>query len=111
MITAVAATEFLRKMTFKLNNLNYHIPNLMREVGYKPLRYTPEGELNCVRPLSGDYPRFHIYLKEEKNILIFHLHLDQKKPSYEGTTAHGGDYESETVKNEAQRIKEIIYRK
>ena len=98
-------------MIFKLNNRNYNIQNLMRDVGYKPLRYTPEGELNCVRAISGNYPRFHIYLKEDKDVLIFNLHLDQKKPSYEGTRAHGGDYESEIVRGEVQRIKEIIFRR
>lgn len=99
-------------MTFRLNNLNYNIINLMREIGYKPLKYTEEGELNCVRTLAGhDYPRFHIYLKESKEILSFSIHLDQKKPSYEGTTAHGGDYDSETVRDEVKRIKEIVFRK
>ncbi|MBI4085455.1 MAG: hypothetical protein HY432_03060 [Candidatus Liptonbacteria bacterium] len=98
-------------MTFRLNNLNYNLPKLAREIGYKPLRYTSEGELNCVRPLGGAYPRFHIYVKEEKGVLIFSLHLDQKKPSYEGTRAHGGDYDSDTVKDEAERIKEIIFRR
>ncbi len=98
-------------MTFRLNNLNYNIPSLMREIGYKPLKYTQEGELNCVRTLAGhDYPRFHIYLREDKNILTFNIHLDQKKPSYDGTAAHGGEYDSETVKDEVERIKEIIYR-
>ena len=99
-------------MTFKLNNLNYNVVNLMREIGYNPIAQTPEGELNCVRVLAGhDYPRFHIYLKEDKEILTFNIHLDQKKPSYEGTAAHGGDYESETVKDEVKRIKEIIFRR
>lgn len=98
-------------MVFKLNNLNYSTINLMREIGYHPLRHTPEGELNCVRPLTGhDYPRFHIYLKEDKSILTFNIHLDQKKPSYEGTAAHGGEYEGETIKDEVERIKEIIFR-
>ncbi len=98
-------------MTFRLNNLNYNAIHLMREIGYRPLKYTREGELNCVRSLGGDYPRFHIYLKEDKDVLTFNLHLDQKKPSYEGTAAHGGDYESETVKGEVERIKEIIFRR
>ena len=100
-------------MVFKLNNLNYNLTNLVREVGYKPLRYTPEGQLNCVRAMGGgqDYPRFHIYLKEEKSIITFNLHLDQKKASYEGTSAHAGEYEGDTVKEEMQRIKEVIFRK
>ncbi len=96
-------------MTFKLNNLHYNLPGLVRRLGYKPMGYTPQNELNCVRPLGGNYPRFHIYAKEETRVIVFNIHLDQKKPSYEGTPAHGGDYESDTVRQEVERIKEIIY--
>ena len=96
-------------MTFKINNLNYNLPDLARRLGYRPIGYTPQNELNCVRPLGGDYPRFHIYLKEEPKVVIFNIHLDQKKPSYEGTPAHGGDYEGETVKQEVEWIKKTIY--
>lgn len=95
-------------MTFKLNNLNYNLPDLMRSAGYKPIGYTERNELNCVRPLGGNYPRFHAYVKEEPGVLVFNIHLDQKKPSYEGATAHSGDYESATVKEEADRIREFI---
>lgn len=95
-------------MTFRLNNLNYNIQALARTIGYRPLKYTAAGELNCVRPLGGDYPRFHVYLKADKDVLVFNIHLDQKKPSYEGSHAHGGDYDSGTIKNEVERIKEII---
>jgi len=97
-------------MTFRLNNLGYNLPDLARRLGYRPLGTTDRGELNCVRPLGGDYPRFHIYLQTDRAVLIFNLHLDQKRPSYAGTAAHAGDYDSETVRGEAERIKEIIYR-
>jgi hypothetical protein len=96
-------------MTFRLNNLNYNLTDLMRKIGYKPDKYTPDGELAAVRPLGADFPRFHIYLMAEPKILTFNVHLDQKKSSYEGTRAHGGDYEGETVEREIERIKEIIY--
>jgi hypothetical protein len=96
-------------MTFRLNNLNYNLPDLMRRIGYKPERYTPEGELAAVRPLGADFPRFHIYLKADTEVVTVNLHLDQKKSSYEGTAAHGGDYEGEAVKQEAERIKDIIF--
>ncbi len=98
-------------MVFRLNNLNYNIINLAREIGYRPLKYTSEGQLNCVRSLGADYPRFHIYLKEDKDVVTFNIHLDQKKPSYEGTSAHAGEYESDAVKEEVVRIKDMIFRK
>ena len=98
-------------MKFQLNNLHYNLTAFVRRLGYHAIAETDRGELNCVRPLQGrDYPRFHIYLTETPEVLTFNIHLDQKKPSYEGSTAHGGDYESETVRDEVERIKEIIYR-
>lgn len=96
-------------MKFRVNNFQYNVPELVRRLGYRPLGLTPEGELNCVRPLAGDYPRFHIYLKEDPAVLSFSLHLDQRKPVYEGTTAHGGDYDGETVAAEVERIQDIIF--
>ncbi len=96
-------------MTLRLNNLGYNPTDLARKLGYQPLRYTEKGELNCVRPLGGDFPRFHIYAKLDPEILTINLHLDQNRMSHEGTSAHGGDYESDTVKQEAERVKEIIY--
>ena len=36
------------------------------------------------------------------------LHLDQKRPVYRGTSAHGGEYEGEVVEQEAARIISIL---
>ena len=100
-------------MTFRIYKHKRNMADIARRTGYKPREYTPQGELNCVRPIHGDYPRFHIYMKEDhsdgKEVLVFNLHLDQKKPSYEGATAHSGDYESDVVKEEAERIKNILF--
>ena len=96
-------------MIFDLpNTARENINTLVRQLGYKPLGYTDKGELNCVRPLGADYPRFHIYLKEEKASIRFSIHLDQKRPSYEGSTAHSGDYDSDIVKDEARRIQTML---
>ncbi len=97
-------------MTLRVNNLQYNLTDLARTLGYRPLGYTEKGELNCVRPLGATYPRFHIYLTTTPEIVTMNVHLDQKKVSYEGTTAHSGDYDSDTVKEEVTRIKEIIFR-
>lgn len=84
----------------------------MREVGYKPApKQGKSGEHSFVRPLEGlPYPRFHIYLKEnkEKGLININLHLDQKKPSYKGSSAHSGEYEGEVVKIELQRILTLL---
>lgn len=84
--------------------------DLVRTIGYKPIKVTEREELNCVRPLAGDYPRFHIYLKEDGDIFSFNIHLDQKRPVYEGATAHGGDYDSDVVQEEVARIKDLLFR-
>ena len=97
-------------MILRVNNFQYNLTDLVRNLGYRPLGYTEKGELNCVRPMGAAYPRFHIYLMATPDIITMNVHLDQKKVSYEGTAAHSGDYESETVKEEVARIKEIIFR-
>ena len=98
----------LRIMRIKLENFNKNVQSFVRDCGYRPLAMTIDGELNCVRPLAGqNYPRFHCYIKEENGALLINLHLDQKKPSYEGSSAHSGEYEGEIVESEAERIKSI----
>lgn len=53
---------------------------------------------------SGIYPRFHAYINNN----VINLHLDQKQASYEGYSAHSGEYEGDTVEREAARIKDIL---
>jgi hypothetical protein len=80
----------------------------MRRAGYHFQGKDEErSELIFARPPRG-FPRFHIFVKVEGENLIFNLHLDQKKPIYKGAPAHSGEYESETVEKEAERIKQFI---
>ena len=73
---------------------------IMRTAGYHKLNQA------FVRPLSlAGFPRFHIYLKETKTDYIFNLHLDQKRTVYNKAKAHQGDYDSQIIEQEAQRIK------
>ena len=75
--------------------------NALRRAGYAFLRKDERtGELSFVKRVSGgDYPRFHVYARTSaKGSVEINLHLDQKKASYEGTTAHSGEYESEENK-------------
>ena len=87
------------------NTVNF--VNLSRLLGYRLLRGI-DNEFNLVRPLAGDYPRFHIYLKEENNLLNFNLHIDQKKPSYSKQIKHSGEYDGELILGEKQRIEKIL---
>ncbi len=98
-------------MEFILNGpLKETIYNFMRKAGYFSLAGNQETELNYIRPLAGrsGYPRFHLYLEKEGENWVFNLHLDQKKPTYEGTAAHSGEYEGEIVEKEAARIQQIL---
>ena len=102
-------------MKFTLNGpFKENIHSLMRKAGYHfQGKNENNAELIFAKPPQG-YPRFHIYLKIDGSIsspqgsLIFNLHLDQKKPIYKGTTAHSGEYESELVEIEAERIKNTV---
>ncbi|MBU4466475.1 hypothetical protein L6250_02570 [Candidatus Parcubacteria bacterium] len=94
-------------MRFKSKKPKENIANLARILGYRLLKGTND-EFNLVRPLGRDYPRFHVYLKEDNGFLDFNLHLDQKRPSYSKQTMHSGEYDGELILGEQQRIQKIL---
>lgn len=96
-------------MEFAISQPGETAVSLARKIGYQP-RGVENGEYNLVRPFSRqNYPRFHIYLKKnEEGRFLFNLHLDQKQPSYEGSSAHSGEYSGEIIEKEAERIKKAI---
>ncbi len=96
-------------MKFEISNINKNINNIMRIIGYQPAYFQNEGEVSIVRQLGrNDYPRFHLYIKQDKDEFIFKLHLDQKKPSYKGAKGHSGEYDGDVVEGEAGRIKGFL---
>lgn len=99
-------------MKFFIENLKENIITITRKIGYHYLGENENTkEMSFICPLErGGYPRFHLYLKVESENLIFSLHLDQKKPTYKGTTAHSGEYEGVVIEKEAERIKQILQR-
>jgi len=83
--------------------------NLLRSAGYYPHTDRKTGQSSFIRRLSPDfYPRFHMYIDETDKAVSFHLHLDQKKASYQGTSMHAGEYEGPTVEREVKRIKQAF---
>ncbi len=81
----------------------------LRQAGYQILENRRNENISFVRRLSSDhYPRFHIYLQNNQDSTIFNIHLDQKKASYQGQTAHSGEYDGELVKQEAMRLKSLL---
>ena len=96
-------------MIFEIKNLGRSINDIMRQIGYSPTYLQKEGKFSMVKMLARiDYPRFHLYVNEIENGFSFDLHLDQKKPSYEGSKSHSGEYEGDVVEGEVGRIKDIL---
>ena len=62
-------------MNFLVTNNKYNILTLLRKISYHPDR---NNKSFSKRLGAGEFPRFHIYLKELKGDLQFSLHLDQK---------------------------------
>ena len=96
-------------MRFIIDKKRENIISIGRKIGYFLIKTSMENEFNFVRPIQGNnYPRFHLYITEDGEKCVLNLHLDQKKPSYEGSSAHSGEYDGETVEKEAERIKMIL---
>jgi len=96
-------------MEFTIINKTENVVGIARSIGYVIIDSKENNQYNLVRKLNYDnYPRFHIYLKQQGDRFIFSLHLDQKAPIYKGTHAHNGEYAGPVVEDEADRIKEIL---
>lgn len=93
-----------------LGPFNDNIYNLMRTIGYHFQRQeTASSEFAFTRPRIG-YPRLHLFVKMEGGNFLCTLHLDQKKPAYQGTHAHSGEYDGMIVENEVKRIMGLVAR-
>jgi hypothetical protein len=91
-------------MKISIKNTGENIVNLMRKIGY-----FFQKENQFVKPLErSNYPRFHLYIKENKEEIILNLHLDQKRPVYETAHNHAAEYEGKVVEAETERIKQIL---
>ena len=81
----------------------------IRRCGYAKIIDRRMGKTSYAKRIHRDfYPRFHVYIQTEGETVIFNLHLDQKRPIYEGVTAHSGEYDGEVVEREGERIKSYI---
>lgn len=77
----------------------------IRRCGYGLVMDRRAEQASFSRRLGGGiYPRFHAYI----NGGVINLHLDQKQASYEGYSAHSGEYEGDAVEREARRIQETL---
>jgi hypothetical protein len=82
----------------------------LRRAGYAFIPERENGQPSFARRLSRDfYPRFHIYFTEQivangEALVVFNLHLDQKRPGYAGFNRHNAEYDGEVVEKEMQRL-------
>ena len=99
-------------MKFKIqkNQLTKNLRDALRGASYFGILDRRSGNTSYVRVLSRNahYPRFHLYIDEAGDSYQFNLHLDQKKPIYQGQKAHSADYDEPQVKEEAERIQSTI---
>ncbi len=97
------------RLVINKNNLGMPPERLARLAGYAYLPARGHGQDSFVRILGrGGYPRFHLYINQNGDNIVFNLHLDQKRPRYVGAAAHNAEYDGEAVEKEMKRIKLII---
>ena len=97
-------------MKIAIQKLNIPPRNFLKQCGYLEIQNPHKNnEISYARSLNPGrfYPRFHVYPETAGKDFSLNLHLDMKKPSYEGSAAHGGEYDGATVENESERIKKI----
>ena len=80
--------------------------NFLRRAGYGFLQARGDKQDSFARRLySSAFPRLHVYVNDRGDKWEFHLHLDQKPVSYEGSNAHSGEYEGPILEEEIGRLK------
>ncbi len=83
--------------------------HFIQRAGYAVLRDRNNAIKSFAKRFHGElFPRFHLYLEENKMEWLLNLHLDQKAPVYSGVTAHSGDYDGPVVEQEIARIESIL---
>jgi hypothetical protein len=93
------------------NQINGNYDRFIRRAGYAYFFDRRSGKESYSKRLgSGFYPKFHIYIKENGEKIIFDLHLDQKQASYKGSNMHSGEYEGEAVETEIRRLVDLVRR-
>ncbi len=94
-------------MRFAIPKLAISPQYFLRKCGYIEIQNPHKNnEISYARSLDPGrfYPRFHVYLESDPSGAGISMHMDMKKPSYEGSSAHSGEYDSPIVKEEATRI-------
>jgi hypothetical protein len=99
-----------KDMKILVEKINESMISALRRCGYHFERNIAQtAEVSAARSFGpSGFPRFHCYAKKTGENMEINLHLDQKKPIYRGTSAHGGEYEGEIIEQEMKRIAAIL---
>ena len=82
---------------------------LMNRPGYQQKYSRRSGEISYIRRIGRSlYPRYHVYIQVQDKGIVFNAHLDEKQASYHGYTAHSGQYDTEKIHTEVERIKSFL---
>lgn len=98
---------YKRLMKCTVSLLGKTLYTFMRQAGYAPDGQDAKtNQFRFYRSLNrSDFPKFHVYASSaDTDTAVINLHLDQKKPSYGGSNAHSGEYDSPLVQQEVSRI-------
>jgi hypothetical protein len=97
------------KLYFPDPRKNKNLPAQLRQAGYYFVRWVQEKKGEFIKRFPGaEFPRWHLYAKEQPDGWDLNLHLDQKRPIYKGTAAHSGEYEGELVEKEIARLQQLL---
>ncbi|MFA5184394.1 MAG: hypothetical protein WC456_02590 [Patescibacteria group bacterium] len=101
------------KLTVNKRQLGEAPEMWLRRAGYGLVPDREAGQISFARRLSRDfYPRFHIYFTSETQadgeLVTFNLHLDQKRPGYQGVSRHNAEYDGAVVEAEIARLKKFL---
>lgn len=96
-------------MKFVIEKSQMNINVLFRRAGYHFDKRVGE-EMAYARSLTGyPFPRYHAFCRIDGSKIMVNIHIDHKATSYEGSSAHSGEYgeDSQLLQGEAERIKSM----
>ena len=93
------------KLIIYKNQIGGNYDRFIRGAGYSYFQDRRSGKESYSRRLGrGIFPKFHMYIKDQGEKIVFDLHLDQKQVSYKGQNMHSGEYDGTAVEGEIERI-------
>jgi len=93
---------------------NFNADEFLRQAGFAYIYDNLREHGSYIKRLNRDYyPRLHVYVntksdKENNELVVIEMHLDQKKASYTGAKMHNAEYDGEVVEAEINNLKNLM---